>query len=93
MRDRDNQANVAKNTANCSVNAMQNTYISKPASSSSDDRMIERYPCIDGKTWRRYKKVPVHASGVRKGETGKNGEVNYLLWVSIGNIHQTNLMN
>jgi len=35
------------------------------------DRMIEQYPCIDEKTGRRYKKVPVHAPGVRKGETGK----------------------
>lgn len=35
------------------------------------DRMIEQYPCIDEKTGRRYKKVPVHAPGVRNGETGK----------------------
>ena len=33
--------------------------------------MIEQYPCIDEKTGQRYKKVPVHAPGVRKGETGK----------------------
>ena len=34
------------------------------------DNMIEQYPCVapDG---RRYKKVPVHAPGVRNGETGK----------------------
>jgi len=35
------------------------------------DRMIEEYPYIDEKTGRRYKKVPVHAPGVRNGETGK----------------------
>ena len=35
------------------------------------DRMAEEYPCIDEKTGRRYKKVPVHAPGVRNGETGK----------------------
>lgn len=35
------------------------------------DRMLEEYPCIDEKTGRRYKKVPVHAPGIRKGETGK----------------------
>ncbi len=35
------------------------------------DKMIEQYPYIDEKTGRRYKKVPVHAPGVRNGETGK----------------------
>ena len=35
------------------------------------DRMVEEYPYIDEKTGRRYKKVPVHAPGVRNGETGK----------------------
>lgn len=35
------------------------------------DRMIEQYPCVDEKTGRRYKKVPVHAPGIRNGETGK----------------------
>ncbi len=35
------------------------------------DRMIEEYPYIDEATGRRYKKVPVHAPGVRNGETGK----------------------
>ena len=34
------------------------------------DKMIEQYPCID-EHGRRYKKVPVHAPGVRNGETGK----------------------
>ncbi len=33
--------------------------------------MIEQYPCVDEMTWQRYKKVPVHAPGVRNGETGK----------------------
>lgn len=32
--------------------------------------MIEQYPCID-EQGRRYKKVPIHAPGVRNGETGK----------------------
>ena len=35
------------------------------------DKMIEEYPCIDEKSGRRYKKVPVHAPCVRNGETGK----------------------
>lgn len=34
------------------------------------DRMIEQYPYID-ELGRRYKKVPIHAPGVRNGETGK----------------------
>lgn len=36
-----------------------------------DEKMLEQYPCVDEKTGRRYKKVPVHAPGVRNGETGK----------------------
>jgi adenine-specific DNA-methyltransferase len=35
------------------------------------ENMIEQYPCVDEKTGRRYKKVPVHAPGTRNGETGK----------------------
>lgn len=35
------------------------------------DRMMEEYPYIDENTGKRYKKVPVHAPGVRNGETGK----------------------
>lgn len=34
------------------------------------DKMVEQYPYVDEKG-RRYKKVPVHAPGVRNGETGK----------------------
>ncbi len=48
------------------------TYIwNRPFSPWEYDRMIKEYPCIDEKTGKRYKKVPVHAPGVRKGETGK----------------------
>lgn len=35
------------------------------------DRMIEEYPYIDASTGKRYKKVPIHAPGIRNGETGK----------------------
>ena len=35
------------------------------------DKIAEEYPCIDEKTGGRYKKVPIHAPGVRNGETGK----------------------
>lgn len=34
------------------------------------NKMIEQYPYVD-KEGRRYKKVPIHAPGVRNGETGK----------------------
>ncbi|WP_196592908.1 site-specific DNA-methyltransferase [Pectinatus sottacetonis] len=35
------------------------------------EKMIEQYPYVDERTGRRYKKVPVHAPGIRNGETGK----------------------
>lgn len=34
------------------------------------EKMIEQYPYVD-EQGRRYKKVPIHAPGVRNGETGK----------------------
>lgn len=37
----------------------------------SDEKILKEYPCIDEVTGRRYKKVPIHAPGVRNGETGK----------------------
>ena len=37
----------------------------------SEEKMLKEYPCIDEATGRRYKKVPIHAPGVRNGETGK----------------------
>ncbi len=37
----------------------------------SEEKMKKEYPCIDERTGRRYKKVPVHAPGIRNGETGK----------------------
>lgn len=37
-----------------------------------DKKKIEKeYPYIDEKTKKRYKKVPIHAPGIRNGETGK----------------------
>lgn len=35
------------------------------------DKMMEAYPYIDDVTGKRYKKVPIHAPGIRNGETGK----------------------
>jgi len=37
----------------------------------TDEKILKEYPCIDQKTGRRYKKVPIHAPGIRNGETGK----------------------
>jgi adenine-specific DNA-methyltransferase len=34
------------------------------------ERIGEEYPCVDPASGRRYKKVPLHAPGVRNGETG-----------------------
>jgi len=43
----------------------------RPMAKWDEKKIIKEYPCIDEKTGRRYKKVPVHAPGVRNGETGK----------------------
>jgi len=43
----------------------------RPYDPWSDEKIQKEYPYIDHKTGRRYKKVPVHAPGVRRGETGK----------------------
>lgn len=37
----------------------------------TDEKILKEYPCIDEATGRRYKKVPIHAPGIRNGETGK----------------------
>jgi len=37
----------------------------------TEEKMKKEYPCIDEKTGRRFKKVPIHAPGIRNGETGK----------------------
>jgi adenine-specific DNA-methyltransferase len=43
----------------------------RPLDAWTEERANKEYPCIDRKTGRRYKKVPVHAPGIRNGETGK----------------------
>jgi adenine-specific DNA-methyltransferase len=43
----------------------------RPVESWSDEKINREYPYIDEKTGRRYKKVPLHAPGIRNGETGK----------------------
>ena len=43
----------------------------RPVEMWSDKRAAQEYSYIEPQTGRRYKKVPVHAPGVRNGETGK----------------------
>ncbi len=43
----------------------------RPTDAWTDEKILKEYPCIDEKSGRRYKKVPIHAPGVRNGETGK----------------------
>lgn len=43
----------------------------RPVEIWSDEKIDKEYPYIDEATGRRYKKVPIHAPGVRNGETGK----------------------
>ncbi len=44
---------------------------SRPFQPWTDEWAAKEYPCVEKGTGRRYKKVPVHAPGVRNGETGK----------------------
>ncbi len=37
----------------------------------TDEKILKEYPCIDEKSGKRFKKVPIHAPGIRNGETGK----------------------
>jgi adenine-specific DNA-methyltransferase len=37
----------------------------------TEEKIKKEYPCIDENSGRRYKKVTIHAPGVRNGETGK----------------------
>jgi adenine-specific DNA-methyltransferase len=43
----------------------------RPLEPWDEERAMREYQYIDEKTGRRYKKVPIHAPGVRNGETGK----------------------
>jgi adenine-specific DNA-methyltransferase len=43
----------------------------RPLEEWTDERAKKEYPCLEEETGRRYKKVPVHAPGVRKGATGQ----------------------
>ena len=37
----------------------------------TDEKISKEYPCVDEKSGRKFKKVPIHAPGIRNGETGK----------------------
>lgn len=43
----------------------------RPFEQWQDDRAVKEYEYIEKETGRRYKKVPIHAPGIRNGETGK----------------------
>jgi adenine-specific DNA-methyltransferase len=43
----------------------------RPVDAWTDERAMREYQYIEPGTGRRYKKVPVHAPGIRNGETGK----------------------
>jgi adenine-specific DNA-methyltransferase len=43
----------------------------RPVDSWSEERANKEYQYVEAQTGRRYKKVPVHAPGVRNGETGQ----------------------
>jgi adenine-specific DNA-methyltransferase len=42
----------------------------RPVDEWTDEKTKKEYPCVDEKG-RRYKKVPIHAPGIRNGETGQ----------------------
>lgn len=44
----------------------------RPFDKWTTDKSIKEYPYVEAETGRRYKKVPIHAPGVRNGETGKS---------------------
>lgn len=43
----------------------------RPLEQWPEEKILKEYPCIDPATGGRYKKVPVHAPGIRNGETGQ----------------------
>jgi adenine-specific DNA-methyltransferase len=43
----------------------------RPYDAWTPEKIAEEYPCVEVNTGRRFKKVPVHAPGERRGETGK----------------------
>lgn len=48
----------------------ENPVWNRPYEEWSDEKILKEYPYIEEGTGRRFKKVPVHAPGTRKGATG-----------------------
>ncbi len=49
-----------------------NNYVwNRPYNPWDFESMVKEYPCVDERTGKRFKKVPIHAPGVRNGDTGK----------------------
>ncbi len=48
----------------------ENPVWNRPYEEWSDEKILKEYPCIEENTGRRYKKVPIHAPGIRNGATG-----------------------
>ncbi len=46
------------------------TVWNRPYEKWSDEKILKEYPFIEEETGRRYKKVPIHAPGIRNGATG-----------------------
>lgn len=50
----------------------QNPTWNRPYDEWTDEKILKEYPFIEETTGRRYKKVPIHAPGVRNGATGQS---------------------
>ena len=48
----------------------ENPVWNRPYDSWSSEKEVKEYPFIEPETGRRYKKVPIHAPGIRNGSTG-----------------------
>ncbi|MCU0238362.1 MAG: site-specific DNA-methyltransferase [Pyrinomonadaceae bacterium] len=48
-----------------------NSIWNRPFDEWTDEKVLKEYPYIEEETGRRYKKVPIHAPGIRNGESGK----------------------
>lgn len=48
----------------------ENPVWNRPYEKWSEEKLLKEYPCIEENTGRRYKKVPIHAPGIRNGSTG-----------------------
>lgn len=49
----------------------ENYIWNRPSDTWTEEDIIREFPCVDSLTGKRFKKVPIHAPGIRNGETGK----------------------